>query len=1378
MSESQSKKSSNDVITPFWSSVSGRTRSRWDEYVKSVAESRGMAPSSGSVSPRKRKIGSSSRKNARKRIRGTQTKPKRGGAGSHRNGNGSDDSDSDDFVIEKVNVTELYKQKLGSSAVTSRKAVDSVHSVAAYRYSSPEDVCHRGVSFGKGKKTEGVNRRFAPNTSNFAAAAVSKSITGPFSPSNAGPYSNQVSRHKSSSTAETRNDIENTDSEEAEIERHARPKKSNSARGELNTPYPKKKVGSGSTRTPPAHFRGFFTSLQASLPKRNIIVIESDSEGSDSEEVSIEKISETELSRLKAHSKSKTRPSTEKNLSGDSDRDRPAGSFSKNIFSAHKKNIDVEQCRNKTRCLSKSALKETKKIVTVNDLCGSSTCGDDSSDSDESSSSFSESGYSDEVEKEVQKIPEPEFKKIGTFNRQHPAKKVTTSSSKRIPKTDDKKNKEKKGVCASAHPARKAKNNGRLKGNIDDNASISSSTPAQSTSTFSSNDVSTDNETSSCGAVDKTVKEGIAGRTRSRMTGTATKASTVEISPPDSESSSSSARSDFKDDDSKVGSSFTPDGVKSWPEKSDMCHVEKKREMKKNALSPSPKNDDDVHRKTDDVEAKKRKQVYSGHYGLCRMLADSVLGRASMPEEKDSDDEVKDTPARTTLPLKFRFEDEDLEKVEKTEYEIDELFVELDFHWSLQELGLFDLPKDDEETGKSSADETKHARCSRGNHELVLIDDQGLICIYCRHVELGPKDVLPEWVSMQSVHQSISNNALEQQINSVNKEHLEKTDRESARKRFHSTEHLVGYNDELGFKSSDGTLTNPGNAANGTVWSLKPGVQQTMYEHQQEGFEFLWKNLAGSIHLKELKSSTTPSEVGGCIISHAPGTGKTRLTIVFIETYMKLFPNCRPMIIAPASMLLTWEEEFRKWNVEFPFLNFNVDALDEESKATFGLLKRRSTKTIRMVNLYSWNRGGSILGISYSLFEKLTKQTAGNDGDVRNILLKKPGLVILDEGHTPRNQRSNIWNVLLKLRTQKRVILSGTPFQNNFAELFNTLRIVRPAMADSLEEQMNVSRRKYPQSTCKVDDNAVQRLKVSMAPFVHVHKGTILQQSLPGLRDCVVVLKPPPLQKSLIERLEGTPSTFEFEHKAALLSVHPYLFHHSVSEERIIGVDLEASRLNPNEGVKTKFILEFVRLSMAMKEKVLIFSQYIQPLELIKDQLKEIFRWAEGKEILQMQGKLDQKHRQVLINLFNDEQNESKVMLASTRCCSEGISLVGASRVILLDVVWNPSVEIQAISRAYRIGQKKFVYTYHLMTSGTTEADKYCRQAEKERLSELVFTSSSNEGDRRNKLPVAGIEDRILEVMVDHENLKDMFDKIINQPKDTNLIQTFGLASS
>lgn len=790
---------------------------------------------------------------------------------------------------------------------------------------------------------------------------------------------------------------------------------------------------------------------------------------------------------------------------------------------------------------------------------------------------------------------------------------------------------------------------------------------------------------------------------------------------------------------------------------------------------------------------RKRKQVSSKQYDFWKLMANSVLERGQMPEEIESDEGAKQAPVpkvQNNLSLKFRFEDELPKAVEKTEYEkeIEGLFAELDFSWASVQMGSFNFPEVNNVDTNAHGEETQQSRCARGDHELFLQDDMGLRCIYCPHVELGPRDVMPMWV--------------------------EKNCRVSGRTRSSELGQLPEF-DQLNLTTSSAhDFTDFGNNGKGTVWDVKPGIKESMYKHQQEGFEFLWKNLAGSINLAELRSSD-PSGVGGCIISHAPGTGKTRLTIVFIETYLKLFPSCRPVIIAPAGMLLTWEEEFKKWNVEFPFYNLNnLEFLGNENNTAlrhFSGPSGQNKELIRMVKIYSWHRGKSILGISYSLYEKLAgekyregkkrkknkKVAVDNKCEaLRRILYEKPELVVLDEGHTPRNERSNIWNALLKLHTKKRVILSGTPFQNNFAELFNTLRLVRPAFADVLSQENffaaeMITSRKMPRRKCegknaqstsisKAINSSVERLKLSMSPFVHVHKGTILQQSLPGLRDCVVLLKPPALQKSLIDRIEGLQSTFEFEHKVALISVHPYLLQFCGSvEKQWLGIDMgaiEASKLNPNEGVKTKFIFELVRLSLAMNEKVLIFSQYIQPLELIKDQLKEIFMWVDGKQIFQMRGKLDQRQRQLMINIFNDPQSEAKVMLASTKCCSEGISLVGASRLVLLDVVWNPSVEQQAISRAYRIGQKKYVYTYHLMTSGTTESEKYCRQAEKERLSELVFTSSSNEGEK-HKHPATGIEDRILEEMVGHANLNAMFEKIINQPKDTDLIRTFCLTS-
>jgi len=111
--------------------------------------------------------------------------------------------------------------------------------------------------------------------------------------------------------------------------------------------------------------------------------------------------------------------------------------------------------------------------------------------------------------------------------------------------------------------------------------------------------------------------------------------------------------------------------------------------------------------------------------------------------------------------------------------------------------------------------------------------------------------------------------------------------------------------------------------------------------------------------------------------------------------------------------------------------------------------------------------------------------------------------------------------------------------------------------------------------------------------------------------------------------------------------------------------------------------------------------------------------------VLFVSGKDPPKVKQSVIHSFNDANCRAKVLLASTKACSEGISLVGASRVVLLVVVWNPSVKRQAISRACRNGKKKVVYTYHLLAEGTTEEEKYGKQVKKDRLSELVYSEKN-----------------------------------------------------
>lgn len=147
-----------------------------------------------------------------------------------------------------------------------------------------------------------------------------------------------------------------------------------------------------------------------------------------------------------------------------------------------------------------------------------------------------------------------------------------------------------------------------------------------------------------------------------------------------------------------------------------------------------------------------------------------------------------------------------------------------------------------------------------------------------------------------------------------------------------------------------------------------------MYAHHREGFEFIWKNIAGGILLDEVKSQVNSNTGKGCIISHAPGTGKSRMAIVFLDAYMRLHPKCRTVLLAPKIMLDVWNRELKKWKVDIPFYDLNTDELSgKENVAAINIMskyrrQKRSLNSIHLVKIISWKRDGGILAISYNLF--------------------------------------------------------------------------------------------------------------------------------------------------------------------------------------------------------------------------------------------------------------------------------------------------------------------------------------------------------------------------------------------------------------------------
>eukprot|EP00466_Bigelowiella_natans_P005186 jgi/Bigna1/71661/fgenesh1_pg.16_\ len=162
---------------------------------------------------------------------------------------------------------------------------------------------------------------------------------------------------------------------------------------------------------------------------------------------------------------------------------------------------------------------------------------------------------------------------------------------------------------------------------------------------------------------------------------------------------------------------------------------------------------------------------------------------------------------------------------------------------------------------------------------------------------------------------------------------------------------------------------------------------------------------------------------------------------------------------------------------------------------------------------------------------------------------------------------------------------------------------------------------------------------------------------------------------------------------------------------------------------KLAIATEIARAVRGYGEKIIIFSQRLRALDLLERHLDAVLGLAPGQGTLRFDGATNGAKRQELIDVFNDTDSEACVLFCSTRAGCLGTNITGANHVLLFDVSWNPSQDIQALHRAYRIGQTKTVYVYRLVSTCSLEEMVYRMQIEKRRLADCVIDGTRNLSD-------------------------------------------------
>ncbi|XP_054585000.1 DNA excision repair protein ERCC-6 [Eptesicus fuscus] len=481
-----------------------------------------------------------------------------------------------------------------------------------------------------------------------------------------------------------------------------------------------------------------------------------------------------------------------------------------------------------------------------------------------------------------------------------------------------------------------------------------------------------------------------------------------------------------------------------------------------------------------------------------------------------------------------------------------------------------------------------------------------------------------------------------------------------------------------------------------------------LFKYQQTGVRWLWE-----LHCQQ----------AGGILGDEMGLGKTIQIIAFLAglSYSKIrtrgsnyrFEGLGPtIIVCPTTVMHQWVKEFHTW-----WPPFRVAVLHETGSYT-----HRKEKLIRDIA-----HCHGILITSYSYVRLRQDDISRHDWHY----------VILDEGHKIRNPNAAITLACKQFRTPHRIILSGSPMQNNLRELWSLFDFVFPGKLGTLPvfmEQFSVPITMGGYSNAspvqvKTAYKCACVLRDTINPYLlrRMKSDVKMSLSLPDKNEQVLFCRLTDEQHKVYQNFIDSKEVYRilngemqvFSGLVALRKIcnHPDLF--SGGPKTLRGI-------SDNEPEEDQFgywkrsgkmivVESLLKIWHKQGQRVLLFSQSRQMLDIL-----EVFLRAQKYSYLKMDGTTTIASRQPLITRYN-EDTSIFVFLLTTRVGGLGVNLTGANRVIIYDPDWNPSTDTQARERAWRIGQRKQVTVYRLLTAGTIEEKIYHRQIFKQFLTNRVL---------------------------------------------------------
>ncbi|KAJ7967452.1 Protein CHROMATIN REMODELING like [Quillaja saponaria] len=512
--------------------------------------------------------------------------------------------------------------------------------------------------------------------------------------------------------------------------------------------------------------------------------------------------------------------------------------------------------------------------------------------------------------------------------------------------------------------------------------------------------------------------------------------------------------------------------------------------------------------------------------------------------------------------------------------------------------------------------------------------------------------------------------------------------------------------------------------------TVDPLLVRFLRPHQREGVLFMFECVSGLY---------SESNIHGCILADDMGLGKTLQSIALLYTLLFQGFNGKPMvekaiIVTPTSLVSNWEAEIKKWVGE----RVKLIALCEST---------RDDVISGIDSFTSPHSSLQVLIVSYETFRMHSSKFGRSDSC---------DLLICDEAHRLKNDQTLTNRALAALSCKRRILLSGTPMQNDLEEFFAMVNFTNPGILGDVAH----FRRHYEtpiicgrEPTATTDEKKLgaersTELSAKVNLFILRRTNALLSNHLPPKIVEVVCCKLAPLQSQLYNHLiqsKNVKRAITEDAKSKILPYigalrqlcnHPKLIYDAIRTggPGTLGFK-DCIHLFPPEmfsgrsGSWTGGDGAWVELSGKMhvlarllaqlhqrtNDRIVLVSNYTQTLDLFAQLCRE-----RRYPYLRLDGTTSISKRQKLVNRFNDPSKDDFVFLLSSKAGGCGLNLIGGNRLVLFDPDWNPANDKQAAARVWRDGQKKRVYIYRFLSTGTIEEKVYKRQMSKEGLQKVI----------------------------------------------------------